>query len=126
MPGENLTRVEDIVRELSVNLDKLEAQALVAERYRSLQQEGDEKQRLLWLLRQTEAEQEQQRHRRSIEAAQNEVESQTARLREVEADLEGLRAAHYAAHLGALRPLQAVVEDSFGRGTLPNKENKNI
>ncbi|MGI4984156.1 MAG: chromosome segregation SMC family protein, partial [Janthinobacterium lividum] len=94
---ENLTRVEDIVRELAANLDKLEAQALVAERYRSLQQEGDEKQRLLWLLRQTEAEGEQQRHRRSIEAAQNEVESQTARLREVEADLEALRAAHYAA-----------------------------
>ena len=35
---ENLTRVEDILRELNANLDKLETQAEVAGRYRALQQ----------------------------------------------------------------------------------------
>ena len=33
---ENLTRVEDIVRELSANLEKLEAQAIVATKYKTL------------------------------------------------------------------------------------------
>lgn len=44
---ENLTRVEDIVRELGTNLEKLEAQAVVATRYKELQTDGEEKQRLL-------------------------------------------------------------------------------
>ncbi len=94
---ENLTRVEDIVRELDANLEKLEAQAAVAANFRDLQQEGEEKQQLLWLLRQTEAEGERLRHQRQMEAAQNEVEAQTAKLREVERDLETLRVAHYSA-----------------------------
>ena len=38
---ENLTRVEDILRELNANLDKLEKQAEVAQHYRALQDEGD-------------------------------------------------------------------------------------
>jgi chromosome segregation protein len=37
---ENLTRVEDILRELNQNLEKLETQAEVAGRYRGLQQDG--------------------------------------------------------------------------------------
>jgi len=94
---ENLTRVEDIVRELSANLQKLESQAEVAARYRDLQLEGEDKQRTLWLLRQTEAEAEQIKHQRAIEMAQNDVEMQTARLREIELELETLRVAHYAA-----------------------------
>jgi chromosome segregation protein len=94
---ENLTRVEDIVRELSTNLEKLEAQAVVATKFKTLQAEGEEKQRLLWLLRKNEAAAEQARQQRAIGEAQLELEAQTARLREVEADLETLRVAHYAA-----------------------------
>lgn len=94
---ENLTRVEDILRELGGNLQKLEAQAEVARRYRDLQRDGEEKQRLLWLLRSTEAQAEQDRQRRAIDAAQRDLDGQTASLRELEAELETLRAAHYEA-----------------------------
>ena len=94
---ENLTRVEDIVRELGANLEKLEAQAVVAQKYKELQAEGEEKQHLLWLLRKNEAQSEQERQQRAIEAAQIELEAQTAKLREVEAELETMRVAHYAA-----------------------------
>ncbi|WP_277183377.1 chromosome segregation protein SMC [Caballeronia sp. BR00000012568055] len=94
---ENLTRVEDIVRELSTNLEKLEAQAVVATKYKDLQAEGEEKQRLLWLLRKNEAGNEAERQQRAIREAQIELEAQTARLREVEAQLETLRVAHYSA-----------------------------
>lgn len=94
---ENLTRVEDIVRELGANLEKLEAQAVVATKYKALQAEGEEKQRLLWLLRKKEAGNEAERQQRAIREAQVELEAQTARLREVEAQLETLRVAHYSA-----------------------------
>jgi len=94
---ENLTRVEDIVRELSTNLEKLEGQAVVATKFRELQADGEEKQRLLWLLRKNEAAGEQERQQRAIEEAQIDLERQTAQLREVEAQLETLRVAHYTA-----------------------------
>lgn len=93
---ENLLRVEDILRELSANLEKLEAQAAVANKFRSLQAEGEEKQKLLWLLRKNEAASEQTKYFREIELAQNSLEEQTAKLRSVETSLEHLRQAHYA------------------------------
>lgn len=94
---ENLTRVEDIVRELGANLEKLEAQAVVATKYKELVADGEEKQRLLWLLRKNEAAAEQDKQRRAIGEAQIELDAQTAKLREVEAQLETLRVAHYSA-----------------------------
>ncbi|APR35652.1 chromosome segregation protein SMC [Paraburkholderia sp. SOS3] len=94
---ENLTRVEDIVRELSANLEKLEGQAVVATKFNELQAEGEEKQRLLWLLRKNEAGSERERQQRAIEQAQIDLEAHTAKLREVEAQLETLRVAHYSA-----------------------------
>lgn len=97
---ENLTRVEDILRELGANLEKLEGQAEVAQRFKALQSEGEEKQHLLWLLRKREAQSEQERQQRAIEQAQIDLEAQTAQLRHVEAELETLRAAHYAASDG--------------------------
>lgn len=94
---ENLTRVEDILRELGTNLEKLESQAVVANRFKDLQRDGEEKQQLLWLLRKNEAQNEQERHQRAIESAQVDLEAQMARLRGSESDLETLRAAHYTA-----------------------------
>ncbi|HVL75104.1 MAG TPA: chromosome segregation protein SMC, partial [Noviherbaspirillum sp.] len=94
---ENLTRVEDILRELSANLEKLEAQAAVAQRFRELQADQEEKQKLLWLLRRNEARNEQERFFREIEKAQTDLEEQTAKLRHIETELEQMRHAHYAA-----------------------------
>jgi chromosome segregation protein len=94
---ENLTRVEDILRELNANLEKLEAQAAVAQKFRELQADQDQKQKLLWLLRKTEAKTEQEKFFREIERAQIDLEEQTAKLRHVETELEHMRQAHYAA-----------------------------
>jgi chromosome segregation protein len=93
---ENLVRVEDILRELNANLEKLEAQAAVANRFHQLQGDQEEKQKLLWLLRKTEAQAEQQRNFREMEAAQTALEEQTAQLRHVELELEQMRQAHFA------------------------------
>nr|WP_208296639.1 chromosome segregation protein SMC [Massilia sp. CCM 8734] len=93
---ENLLRVEDILRELNANLEKLEAQAVVANRFHSLQADQEEKQKLLWLLRKNEAQTEQNRYFREMEQAQTDLEEQTAKLRHVELDLEHLRQAHFS------------------------------
>jgi chromosome segregation protein len=94
---ENLTRLDDILRELSTNLEKLEAQAAVAQRFRELHADHDEKQKLLWLIRKNEARREQDKSLLDIEKAQLELEQQTASLRHIEAELEHMRQAHYAA-----------------------------
>jgi chromosome segregation protein len=94
---ENLTRVDDIVRELNANLEKLQAQATVAQTFRSLQAEQEEKQTLLWLLRKNEAKTEQVKFFAEIDKAQTDLEAQTATLRRVETELDQMRQAHYAA-----------------------------
>lgn len=94
---ENLLRVEDILRELNANLEKLEAQAAVANRFHQLQADQEEKQKLLWLMRKNEAKAEQVKFFREMEEAQTGLEAQTAQLRSVEVDLERLRQAHFAA-----------------------------
>ena len=94
---ENLLRVEDILRELNANLEKLQSQAAVATQFRTLQSDQEEKQKLLWLLRRNEAKTEQEKVFRDIELAQNGLEEQTAQLRHVETELEHMRQAHYAA-----------------------------
>jgi len=93
---ENLIRVEDILRELNANLEKLEAQAAVANRFKQLQSDQEEKQKLLWLLRKNEAKAEQARWFLEMEQAQTGLEAQTAQLRNHELELERLRQAHFA------------------------------
>jgi chromosome segregation protein len=94
---ENLTRVEDILRELNANLDKLEKQAEVAARYNTLQTGATLKQHQLWFLKRSEAEADQTRIKLDAAQALNDLESRTADLRRVESDLETIRQAHYAA-----------------------------
>ncbi|MCB5362475.1 chromosome segregation protein SMC [Pusillimonas sp. CC-YST705] len=94
---ENLTRVEDILRELGSQLEKLETQAEVAMRYRGLQEDGERKQHALWLLKERQAHQDQKEKFLAIEQAQTELEGSTADLRHCEAELESRRQAHYAA-----------------------------
>ncbi len=94
---ENLTRVEDILRELNANLDKLEKQAEVAQRYQTLQSSASLKQNQLWFLKRAEAEEGQVKLKADAEKAVNDLEARVADLRHVEADLETIRQAHYAA-----------------------------
>ena len=94
---ENLTRVEDILRELNANLEKLERQAEVAQKYNALQADVTLKQHQLWYLKRTEAEADQAKIHQEGERAVIELESRVADLRHIEADLETIRQAHYAA-----------------------------
>jgi len=94
---ENLTRVEDILRELNANLDKLEKQAEVAQRYHALNADVTLKQHQLWFLRRAEAEADQVGIKTQADKAVNDLESRIADLRHIEADLETVRQAHYAA-----------------------------
>jgi chromosome segregation protein len=94
---ENLTRVDDILRELNSNLERLEKQAEVASQYRSLQDQGALKLHQLWFLKHRDASQEQARIEGEVRTAINELESRMADLRHGEAELETLRQAHYAA-----------------------------
>ena len=94
---ENLTRVEDILRELNANLEKLEKQAAVAQQFNALQADVTLKQNQQWYLKRSESEADQLKVRLDAEKAVNELESRVADLRHVEADLETIRQAHYAA-----------------------------
>ncbi len=94
---ENLTRVEDILRELNANLEKLEKQAEVALRYNALHADATLKQQQLWFLKRAESEADQAKVKQDAEKTVNELESRIADLRHIEADLETIRQAHYAA-----------------------------
>nr|WP_225224127.1 chromosome segregation protein SMC [Limnohabitans radicicola] len=94
---ENLTRVEDILRELNANLEKLEKQAEVAQRYNNLQADSTLKQHQLWFLKRREAEGDQGKVKADVDQAINALESRMADLRHVESELETIRQAHYAA-----------------------------
>lgn len=92
---DNLTRVEDILRELTGQVDKLTVQAEVAQRYRDLQNDAQDKLHYLWVLRHDEARAERDKVQASIAQAQNDLEEHMAKLRHAEAQLEAQRAQHY-------------------------------
>ncbi len=94
---ENLTRVEDILRELNANLEKLEKQAEIAQKYNTLHSTVSLKQHQLWFLKRAEAEADQARIRNESLGAVNALESRMADLRHIESELETVRQAHYAA-----------------------------
>ncbi len=94
---ENLTRVEDILRELNANLEKLERQAEVAQRFKDLQSQSTLKQHQLWFLKRSEAQVNQTQLQQQSEQASNALEAKTADLRQTESQIETLRQAHYDA-----------------------------
>ncbi len=94
---ENLARVEDIRLELTNQIERLGAQAEVARKYHSLNDQLTLKQQLLWLVRRNEAEAERQRVALEVERATTDLEGQSAALRETEARLEAARETHFGA-----------------------------
>ncbi len=103
---ENLLRAGDISRELDAQLTRLEQQAAVAQQYRTLQHALQTSQHGLWLLRLRESQQRQARIASDAAQAVVALEAQTAQLRRVEADLEQVRQAQFAA-ADALHAAQA-------------------
>jgi chromosome segregation protein len=93
---ENLARVDDILQELTKQLDHLEGQAEVAVRYRALEAELKLTQQLLWLLRRQDAANQRNRLNRDMEQVALQLDAETARLRDLEVTLEQSRQTHYA------------------------------
>jgi chromosome segregation protein len=92
---DNLLRVSDILQELDKQLVHLGEQAEVARKYRALEVERNTTQHLFWLVKRQEAEAQRVRHVQSSEKTRNELEGETARLREIESRLETTRSSHY-------------------------------
>lgn len=93
---ENLTRVQDILRELGSNLGRLEQQAEVATRYQGLQASATLVQQQLWLMRQEEAQAKRQQITLAGGEAMNALEARIAEQRGIEAEIETLRQAQFA------------------------------
>ena len=79
--------MDDILRELNANLDKLEKQAEVAQKYNALQSEVTLKQHQQWFLKRAEAQADQSKVQTEGLSAVNALESRMADLRHIEADL---------------------------------------
>lgn len=75
---DNLTRVDDILRELNSQIERLTQQAEVARQYQTLDTERTQKQRRLWGIRHQEGTAEQQRCLAAMEAARADLEALNA------------------------------------------------
>jgi chromosome segregation protein len=94
---DNLARISDIRLELGAQLEKLEAQAKIAARYKEIQSDLSLKQHLLWYLRRRDAGAERERHAAEIAKVGNEMEEENAQLRHLESRLETARTSHFQA-----------------------------
>ena len=92
---DNLLRVSDILQELDKQLVHLGAQAEVAKQYRALETQRDTTQHLFWLVKKQEAEAQRVRFAQATEKTRTELEAETARLRDIESQLETARSGHY-------------------------------
>jgi chromosome segregation protein len=104
----NLARITDIRTELGAQLEKLQAQAAVATRYKEYHSELQLRQHLLWYARRRDAAAERARHALEMSKATNELEAENAELRHLESRVETARAAHYRAG-DALNAAQAAL-----------------
>lgn len=88
---ENLTRVEDILRELDKQIARLQSQAVVAAQYHRLQAALNITKGQVWLLKKRDASALWEKAQRTVEKLVNELEAQMASLRSSESALETSR-----------------------------------
>ena len=93
---ENLTRLEDIRREMENQITRLDAQAQITDQYQRLQQALNHTQGQLWLLRKRNAGASWEKSKRQVEKLVIGLEAQIAQLRKTESDLEKLRLEYHA------------------------------
>lgn len=94
---DNLTRVEDVLRELDKQILRLQSQAVVAAEYHRLHAALSLTQGQIWLLKKREASASWEKAGRVVEKLVNELEAQMASLRSSESELESTRQRHVAA-----------------------------
>jgi len=92
---DNLLRVGDILQELDKQLVRLGEQAEIARQYRALEAKRNTTQHLFWMLKKQEAEAQRARYAQTTEKTRTELEAETARLRDIESQLETTRSSHY-------------------------------
>ena len=95
--GENLTRVEDILRELDKQIARLQSQAVVAGEYHALQATLNITKGQVWLLKKRDASTQWEKAQRHVEQLVNALEAQMASLRSNESTLEVARQQHFMA-----------------------------
>jgi chromosome segregation protein len=88
---ENLTRVEDILRELDKQIARLQSQAVIAEQYHRLQEALNITKGQVWLLKKRDASNHWEKAQRNVEKLVNELEAQMASLRSSESLVETAR-----------------------------------
>lgn len=118
---ENLTRVEDICRELQKTINKLESQAVVAEKFHQLKAALKHADGQLWLLKKRDAARDWDKTKAQVEKLANQLEAQIALLRNSENQLESTRQSHYAASEG-INKAQATYYES--NAEVANLENQ--
>ena len=91
---ENLLRLDDITLELGDRIERLAAQAEVAERYRSTNAAHVEKQQLLWLLKRNAARAERDRVSTALNEATAQMETDSAQLATLAGSIDAARNAH--------------------------------
>ncbi|MGB2831368.1 MAG: chromosome segregation protein SMC [Methylotenera sp.] len=94
---ENLTRVEDILRELDKQIARLQSQAVVAEQYHALQAALNIAKGQVWLLKKRDASAQWEKAQRHVEKLVNALEAQMANLRSNESALEVARQQNFKA-----------------------------
>ena len=94
---ENLERVEDISREMNKQIIKLEAQAVVTQKFHALQEAHKLAEAQWWWLRKRDAVLEHEAASQAVEQAVNGLEAQMADLRSNELQLEQSRQKHQEA-----------------------------
>ncbi|MFA6040380.1 MAG: AAA family ATPase [Methylophilus sp.] len=75
---ENLTRVDDICQELQKQINRLEAQAVIAEQYNQLQTTLKHAEGQLWLIKKRDAAQAWEKTKAQVEKLSNQLEAQIA------------------------------------------------
>ena len=123
---ENLTRVEDICRELQKQITKLESQALVTQQYHALQAAYKLADGQLWLLKKRDASREWEKTKVQVDKLVNVLEAQMAELRKSENELEQSRQAHYAASEDINKAQAAYYEANAEVSNLENQVKQNV
>ncbi|WP_109014406.1 chromosome segregation protein SMC [Novimethylophilus kurashikiensis] len=108
---ENLVRIDDIRRELEKQITLLESQAEVAQHYHALKQQLDTVNQLTWLLKKRHAAGEWEKAKRRVDAGVNELEAETAALRQAERELEQIRLQH-TEHSDTLQQAQVALYEA--------------
>ena len=123
---ENLTRVEDICRELQKQITKLESQAVVTQQYHALQAAYKLADGQLWLLKKRDASRSWEKAKTQVEQLMNQLEAQMANLRKSESELELSRQAHYAASVGINTAQAAYYEANAAVSNLENQVKQSV